>query len=374
MKAGIDARTLLSNRRGFWRVRCLLPVLMNQQPDFECILFAEPELHPAEWCLPENFSWENPARRLRMLHRRGVGLLGRRMFRGMDVFHFPTPEVWYSKYAPTIVTLHDLAPLHFPDKFFRSSKERSQYEKHLERIAANADIIATVSEYSRKDIITRMRVQPERVRTIYQGFESMQTQAANTTLPGNIPPRFFLYCGGLDFRKNVDGLIQAFAIYKNKFGGKAHLVITGEPANQPPPFQPDLPKLAEKLNLSNQILFTGWVNDNTLAALYRSALTFVFPSLFEGFGFTPLEAMEAGTPVICSNRASLPEVAGDAALMADATDPEALAEALRNVEEDELLRRSLVEKGKMNLQRFNWNETAKEFIALYREVASTSKS
>jgi len=375
MRIGIDARTILSNRRGFRRLRRLLQALVERPGEDEFVFFAPADVHPAGWPLPARARWEEPRRRLRLLHRQGARLLGSRAFRDLDVFHFPTAEVWYSKYAPTVVTLHDLTPLHCADRFFETPKETRRYEKHLERIVANADRIVTVSEYSRQDLLDTLGVEAGRVRVIYQGFEDVSSGAsAEEQSPGvlselSIPGRYLFYCGGLDFRKNVEGLLQAFAYYRHRLQGDRLLVIAGEPDLERPRLYPDLRQCAEREKVSEWVLFSGWVEDEVLGALYRWADAFVFPSVFEGFGYPPLEAMAAGTPVICSNAASLPEIAGDAALLVDAANPEQLARAIARVTADSALREQLIQKGRLNLCRFDWAKTADKFLDLYQEVA-----
>ena len=374
MRIGIDARTLLANTRGFRRLRGLLEAFFSQRQGEELVYFAPEGDRPGPWSpLPKHIRWETPERRLRMLHRRHVGLIGSRVFRDLDVFHFPTAEVWYSKFAPTVVTLHDLTPLHCSDRFFATLRERDKYEKHLQQIVKIADRIATVSEYSRKDLVETLGLQPERVRVIYQGYEDFSRAAASEPLDVfqamSIPGPYLLYCGGLDFRKNVEGLIRGFSIYRREYKGRCVLVIVGSRDPARASFYPDLKLCAEKGDVEDAVFLPGWVEDRILGALYRQAEAFVYPSLFEGFGYSPLEAMAAGVPVVCSQAASLPEVVGEAALLVDATDPVQLAEAMKRVEEDQELRKQLVDRGRANLARFRWEKAAGQFLELYREVA-----
>jgi len=130
--------------------------------------------------------------------------------------------------------------------------------------------------------------------------------------------------------------------------------------------------LADELGISKKVIFAGFVNDSELRALYSAARVYACPSLYEGFGFTVLESMACGTPVVCSGETSLPEIAGDAALYADPRKPDEFAHALHKAFADASLRTSLVEKGRMNLQRFNWVNTARETIEVYRNAVRTS--
>ncbi len=373
MRIGIDARTILSNRRGFRRLRNLLEAFFDW-PEEDFFFFAPAGDRPLSWQLPPHVRWEDPARRLRLLHRRGVRVVGSRLFRDLNVFHFPTAEIWYSKYAPTVVTLHDLTPLHCAELFFKTWKEAKRYRNHLNRIVANADRIVTVSQFSRRELMDMLGVPGERVRVIYQGFEDVAatppgTRRLDAFADLQVPGPYLFYCGGLDFRKNVEGLIRAFAYYRHKIKGDRVLVVAGEHYPGRSQYYPDLRKCAEQESVSEWVLFPGWVEDDALGAYYRQADAFVFPSLFEGFGYPPLEAMAARTPVICSKASALPETVGDAALLVDATDPTSLGQAMAEVTTNVALREELIQKGLANLHRFDWKQTANECITLYREVA-----
>jgi glycosyltransferase involved in cell wall biosynthesis len=130
--------------------------------------------------------------------------------------------------------------------------------------------------------------------------------------------------------------------------------------------------VADELGISKKVIFAGFVNDSELRALYSAAKVYACPSLYEGFGFTVLESMECGTPVVCNGETSLPEIAGDAALYADPRKPDEFAHALHKAFTDASLRRSLVEKGRMNLQRFNWVNTARETFEVYQNAVRIS--
>lgn len=374
MKIGIEAQNILTNRRGFSRLKNLLKAFLQLDTRDTWIFFASEDALPQEWALPESVCWENPRRRLRMLHRQGLSWLGARRFRDLAVFHFPTAEVWYSKFAPTIVTLHDLAPLHYPAQFFATEEEKNRYQNHLDFIVKNADAIITVSEFSKGDILKHLTVQQDNISVIYQGFEpglhTPHPDADSSLLEKfALHSPYFFYCGGLDFRKNVEGLLRAYARYRHHYQGDRLLVIAGEEDSRQKAFCPNLKQCAAEEGVAEWVVFTGWVEDATLGALYRNAEAFVFPSLFEGFGYTPLEALSAKTPVICSRAASLPEVVGDAALMVDATNPEELSHAMAKIVASPMLCEELIQKGLKQLERFSWRLAAQQHYDLYRRVA-----
>jgi glycosyltransferase involved in cell wall biosynthesis len=181
-----------------------------------------------------------------------------------------------------------------------------------------------------------------------------------------ISGQFVLYTGIYKPRKNHAGLLHAFQKFL-AIGGKGQLVIAG-PLNEG---EADLKALAQKLGIEKQVVFAGFVDDLDLQALYSSARVYACPSLYEGFGFTVLEAMACGVPVVCSTAASLPEVAGQGALYADARNPEEFANALHLAFFDTDARRLLIENGQKNCQRFRWETSAQQTLAVYHEAVRT---
>jgi glycosyltransferase involved in cell wall biosynthesis len=181
----------------------------------------------------------------------------------------------------------------------------------------------------------------------------------------DLPERYILFVGTLEPRKNVQTLLQAFAqIIAETPQDDLMLVIAGGKGWG----GEDYMSTVDTLKLHDHVRFAGFVEDDHLPALYRSALLFVYPSLYEGFGLPVLEAMACGTPVITSNRASLPEVAGDAALLVDPTRPEALAAAMTSIMNDGKLRQALRAKGLARARTFTWDAVAQQTVAIYRAV------
>jgi glycosyltransferase involved in cell wall biosynthesis len=173
--------------------------------------------------------------------------------------------------------------------------------------------------------------------------------------------RDYILCAGIYRpRKNHAGLLRAFRRLREN-ASRAQLVISGPMAEG----DPVLRRLAIELGVAEHVVFTGFVDEPDLQALYSAATVYACPSFYEGFGFTVLEAMACGTPVVCSSATSLPEVAGTAALYSDPHDPEQIASQLHRVFSDAALRNSLIEQGRQNLQRFNWADTARQTLAVY---------
>jgi glycosyltransferase involved in cell wall biosynthesis len=179
--------------------------------------------------------------------------------------------------------------------------------------------------------------------------------------------RYTLYLGGLDKRKNVPALLRAFAALGDV---DWQLAISGRLRRDNPSLFPDLPALAVELGIERRVRFLGFAPDEDKPALMRGATLFAFPSLYEGFGMDPLEALACGTPVVCSNRSSLPELMGDAALLVDPDDSAALAAAIRRVLIDAELRVDLAARGPAQAGKFTWTKTSKETCEAYVACAS----
>lgn len=378
MRIGIDVRTISTSNRGFRRLQNLIHALACVADREQFVLFGA----SGEWCRPlletRRFIAEDPKRRLRMLYRRGVGLFWRPWFHDLSVMHFPTADVWYSRRCRTIVTLHDLAQLRLPHLFFRSRRQYRRFVQHLDAIARISEVIATVSEFSRREIIERMGVAPARVCVIRQGIDPRLGQSLSAMSATQqvqilrrydlVPGRYVLYCGGLDARKNVALLLESIAHIRQTHKAKAEdlqLMIVGNWDPADPVQYPDLPAAAERIGLRKCVLFPGWVSDQDLAALYAHCGVFAYPSIMEGFGYAPLEAMACGAPVVCSNSAALPETVGGAAELVSPNDASAWADALWRVLTDEAHRTDLVRRGRDHVRQFDWRKTARGFLALY---------
>jgi len=180
---------------------------------------------------------------------------------------------------------------------------------------------------------------------------------------------FILYAGNIKPHKNVDRLIEAYAILRRRGVESARLLIIGDEISK----YPNLRRLVHRFQLHQHVRFLGFVPDATLAVLYQLASVFVFPSLYEGFGLPPLEAMAAGAPVITSNVSSLPEVVGDAALLIDPMDAGAIADAMARVLGDEALRAELVRRGHERVKAFSWDRSVARVREVYRELGAAPR-
>ena len=271
--------------------------------------------------------------------------------------------------CPFVVTVYDLSFLRYPEAF--RPFNRWYLSRFTARSVRRAKAVITISESTRQDVISFLGAAPERVHTIYCGVDDNfqpvpETETAAFKRRHNLPDTFILFLGTLEPRKNVDGLIRAYACWRERDPTAPPLVLAGGKGW----YYGQIFKLVEQLNLTNALRFPGYVPQHELPLWYNAASLFVYPSHFEGFGLPVLEAMACGTPVITSTVSSLPEVTGTngAALLVDPTDIEALAEAMAQVINRPDLQVAMSEQGLRRAAQFRWEKTAGETVDVYRKV------
>jgi glycosyltransferase involved in cell wall biosynthesis len=295
---------------------------------------------------------------------------------GLDIFHSPNymiPLPAFPRNRPgqtrCVVTIHDLIPLLFPQFTPKALKTRlfPIYKRLMVEVGARADTILTVSESSRRDVIEHLGIPVARhgdVISVPNGVASEYVPAKKR----NAAEKQILYVGRFDPYKNVSGLIEAFAKVRERSKTPVRLRIVG-PADSR---YPEAPARASALGLNPFIAWDGYVSDDGLMKAYQDADVFVLLSLYEGFGLTVLEAMACGTPVVCSIRSSIPEVAGSAALMVDPSDANQAADAITRVLEDVKLAADLREKGVRQAAKFSWTRTATMTLKAYERAMALS--
>ncbi len=290
-----------------------------------------------------------------------------------DLYHSPYYLMPYRVGLPTVLTVHDLIPLLFPRQSTWQARLLFRWTLML-ALRASQRVIA-VSGSTARDLQRHFRVPSERVSVIPEAPDpafyprpSAEVEAVRQKY--GLPESFVLYVGSNKPHKNLSRLIEAWSrltLHVSRFTSHVSrftLVIAGvwDPRYPEPRLR------AERLGLQS-VRWLGPVPEADLPALYSAAALFVFPSLYEGFGLPVLEAMACGVPVICSNTSSLPEVAGDAALLVDPTDAQSLAAAIAGLLEDESRREEMRERGLQQAARFSWDRTAAMTLEMYREVA-----
>lgn len=293
---------------------------------------------------------------------------------GADVIHFPYNWSFpFRKSAPSVLTIHDVIPLSFREAMGYFTN-RFLYRPGIRTATRLNNLIATVSDFSKEDICRRLGVSADKVRVIPNGlrvpYEPSEALDAELETRFGLDDGFIIYIGGIHERKNVVGLIHAFAkfVTTSTFTGK--LVVTGNVSGAP--YQIKMKRIhdaaVDETGMQGRVVFTGFIPDEELDALLRRALFLVYTSFYEGFGIPVLEAMQVGTPVITSTVTALPEVAGDAALLVDPYQVDDIAQAMSRLLRDESLRRDLRNKGIERAQSYSWDRTADMYLDLYREI------
>ena len=277
--------------------------------------------------------------------------------------HYPVPLLGTrAKYQVT--TIHDVNHLAFIKVL---SLPQSLYARFMMFAATRkSELILTDSQFSQNEIVKYTGVSASKIETVYIGIDSSQfksrelLQSESCALRGKyrLPERFILFVGNVKPHKNIIGLIEAFALLRRSLP-EMELVVTGRKENLINGV-PGLEKLLNELDLEKVVHFTGFVDDDDLPKFYNLAAVFVFPSLYEGFGLPPLEAMASGCPVVASNLSCIPEICGEAVRYVNPTVPKEMATGLFEVLTQEDLRNELVQKGFQRVKRYNWDQTVAE--------------
>ena len=270
--------------------------------------------------------------------------------------------------CPLVVSIHDLSFEHLPETFNRRS--RAQLRLTVRRSARKAARIVSLSEHGKRDIIATYGISPELVTAIPLAapphFEPVANERELQRIRHTygIAQDYILSVGSIQPRKNLSRLLSAYARLRGARPNSKlpQLVIVGKRAW----LYDETLKSIDESGAGRSVIVTGYVPGNDLPALYSGALCFVYPSYFEGFGLPPLEAMKCGTPVIAGNRTSLPEVVGDAGLMVDPFDVEALASAIEQLIDNPDFRLQLSVKGLNRARMFDWRETARRTLEVYQ--------
>jgi glycosyltransferase involved in cell wall biosynthesis len=289
-----------------------------------------------------------------------------RMFPGIDLFHATDHLLPRLSRVKSVFTLHDLIFRLYPET--HKPLNRWFLTLMMPRFLQAAGAVIAVSEHTKRDAMDFYVIDEAKIHVIYEGVDSRFRPAPVQAMTRvrqayNLPERFILSLGTIEPRKNLSSLLEAYRVLRDQ-GSELGLVIVGKKGWL---YEGFFHRLRE-LGLEDEVLFTGFVPDGDLPAICSAAELFVFPSLYEGFGLPVLEAMACGAPVITSNVSSLPEVAGDAALLVDPASVRELTEAMAVVLEDEELRTSLQSKGPRQAAKFSWERAARETLAVYQSV------
>jgi glycosyltransferase involved in cell wall biosynthesis len=367
MRIAIDARKLRDFGIGTY-IRNILVGLARRDPDTEFVVLCRPvdrdlnlPLGPNFRIVVEGAATYSFGEQLRIPLR-----LARERVRLVHEPHYVLPAAVPCR---SIVTIHDCIHLMFPQ--YLPNRAAYVYARGAMWTATRkASRILTVSEASRRDILRFFDVPEDRVQVVYNAIDERFLDGPDEAAMDRVRQRyqldhpFALYVGNIKPHKNVERLIAAFGRVRAAGLDELRLVIIGDEISK----YPSLRQMVHRHQLDKHVRFLGFQPAATLSSFYRLARVFVFPSLYEGFGLPPLEAMACGVPVVTSNVSSLPEVAGDAALLVDPYDVDAIAGAIRRAVEDETLRQELSARGLARARQFSWTDSVAQIHQAYRDV------
>ena len=367
MRIGIDARLVYYHQAGIGQYilrLCQGLAQVNRQDQFTIFKSRKDKTQVVE---QSNFKIEQlwtPSHH--RLERQAMSLELARF--QLDVLHSPDFIPPARVACPSVITVHDLAFLKYPRLL---TSESARYYGQVDVAARQASHIIAVSESTKRDTAHMLGVPENKISVIYEAahplFKPIDNADALTQIRSryNLPSDFILFVGTVEPRKNLPTLLRAFRRLRDNYRSDAVLAIAGRRGW----LYQETDKVVDELKLGAAVRFLGGVPNEELVYLYNAAKLFVFPSHYEGFGLPPLEAMACGTPVIVSNVSSLPEVVGDAGTLVDPADVEGLAVAMWRALTDDNLRREMRAKGLRRASIFSWERTARETLAVYRQVA-----
>jgi len=304
---------------------------------------------------------------------------------GVDIMFMPHINfIALSKYCKKVITIHDLSFIRYPYYF---SVRHNFWQKNInvKKLLKKFDKIITVSDNTKKDVEDLCDISPKKVQTIYSGIGSEympispeDKKLAEIKKKYNLPAKFILYLGNLEPRKNIEGIVEAYNVFRDRqyadlihFEGnseiaenKISLVIAGHPGWG----YRGIYELAKKSKYAGDIIFTHYIDNENKVYVYNLAKIFIYPSFYEGFGFPPLEAAACGVPCIISNVSSLPEVIGKAAVLVDPYNISEMAEAIAQLVNNQNLCAHLKTEGQKKAGQYNWEKCAQEVLEVFAKM------
>jgi glycosyltransferase involved in cell wall biosynthesis len=287
----------------------------------------------------------------------------------LDLLHSPDfiPPLRRPRSCASVITIHDLVFMLYPHFL---TKKAAHYYGQIDQAVLHTDAIIAVSHATKQDIMRLLGVPERKITVIHEAASPIYRPIKSEDVRGRVRARFgihspfLLFVSTIEPRKNVPTLLRAFRWLLDHYHPAVKLVLAGEKGW----LYEDVMQLLGELKLEEEVIFLGRVSSEELLWLYNAAEVLVAPSIYEGFGLTPLEAMACGTPVVVSNVSAFPEVVGDAGLLVDPHNVEELAIAIWRILDDPDLRASLVEKGLRRAATFSWDKAAQETLALYHSL------
>jgi glycosyltransferase involved in cell wall biosynthesis len=371
VRIGIDARKLHDFGIGTY-IRNLLRQLARLDRQTEFVLLCRPEDMPALASLGENLRpVAETSTNYSVIEQIRIPLALKR--EGVTLFHAPHYVLPPLVPCRSVVTIHDCIHLMFP-QYLPNRLALGYARASIVAAARRATRVLTVSESSKRDILRFVDIKPEKIDVIYNAYDERFTVEPREEDVDRVRERyqlhdeFVLYAGNVKPHKNLERLIEAFHLVRRRGLDHLKLVLIGDEISR----YAALRRAVHRHQLHKYVRFLGYLPEETLAVMYRLAGVFVFPSLYEGFGLPPLEAMASGTPVVTSNVSSLPEVAGDAAVLVDPYDPGAIADGIYRVLTDDRFRADLLARGAARARQFSWEQSVQRVREIYMEVGETT--
>ncbi|HKZ81770.1 MAG TPA: glycosyltransferase family 1 protein [Pyrinomonadaceae bacterium] len=371
MRIGIDGLILSDPLTGIghYTLELARHLALNNGSD-EYLLVSPRPLSPANNLLgekPANLGFQHLTLNPFTRHWWSIGLPRFIRSNRIQLFHGTNFEVPLRQVCATVVTIHDLSILLHPETQQRKIVRRRQ--RRLPLMARSATIIVTPTGAVRDEVAEHLGILPEKIEVVPEAarrlFKRLEPEhTLSTRMRLGIHADFLLYVGTLEPRKNLLTLVRAFEEVLRKRANGLQLVLAGRKGWM----LDDLLTYVSQSPARDQIIFTGYLSDQDLCALYSACLVFVYPSVYEGFGLPPLEAMACGAPVITSRISSITEVVGSGARGVDPYSSEELSEAVIELLDDRALRERLSAAGKNRAQSFSWTETARRMRDIYHEA------
>lgn len=358
MKIAIDIQTTLGQKVG---MGIYVANLIDRLPKIDSppaggneYLFFAPKTNK-DLSVPKRFFWDQ------------FGFPKQAKKEKVDILHQPcfSAPMFYN--GKIVVTAHDIITMLFPSKMARASN--FFFSRFMPWSYRFADLIIADSNHTKNDIVKHLKIKADKIHVVhlaansnFKPIEKNNLEKVKNKYQLNFP--YILHVGTLEPRKNLNFLIRAYHLAKEKYKIPHKLVITGKKGWH---YQ-ELFSEVERLNLENEVIFTGYIPDEEMPAIYNLADLFAFPSFYEGFGLPPLEAMSCGAPVVSSNTSSLPEVVGDAGVLLPPKGEKLWAEKMAEVLNNGKLRITMGNKGVEQAKKFSWDKCAKETIEVYKKA------
>ena len=358
MRIGMDTQSMVGRKTGIGYYAQNLLNCFQRMDDVDLLCYSNPD--KLDFNTLERIYWDN------------IGLISSMKNDVPELLHIPGfAGPLRNPGCKKLTTVCDLIGMIYPENL--NTVSRFYWQRWLPACVKRSDMIIAISEHTKRDIIRLLGVPEEKIHVTLLAADDAfrliedEAQLQRITDKYDLPEEFMLNIGTVEPRKNIPILIEAYAAYlEQNRESNLKFVISGK---KDWGFD-EVKRVIDKNGISENIIFTDYIDDDEMPAMYSKAKIFAYPSYYEGFGLPILEALSCGTPVICSNVSSIPEVVGDAAIMVDPDDVKGFADAIRLLDTDEVMHKTFSEKALKQADKFAWQKTADETLKVYEKVLS----